>query len=126
MSLRDIFDRYGPMLGLVLTFVLLATLLPSNTGENPVSAGDAASTDASSGVAPSDRAAGAAPGTAGSGSAQVGSNAPGDVAGVPEGPAQVGAEQAVGEVGEFPCRADGRQAAVSVLAPPCRQYDRQA
>ena len=46
-SLRDLFDRYGPTLAVVLTLVMLVVLLPSNAKKSPKAALQAGQTSGS-------------------------------------------------------------------------------
>ena len=133
ISLKDVFDRYGPMLGLILTFVVLVTVLPSNTdgggggevdataqagqpltgtgaqGGIGTGAQGATGTGSSGSVAAGSTGAAGAPGASGGAAPGLPSNDPGAAAAVTD--------------GKYPCRPDGRQAAISVIAPPCQQYD---
>ena len=128
ISLKDVFDRYGPILGLILTFVVLVTVLPSNVHGGGDSSAVNAQDQSQQGVTPTGAngatSAGAAGGDAatGGGSQSGGSNgAPGSNGAAPGLPSQEG--QAAPAAGEYPCRPDGRQSAISVIAPPCQQYD---
>lgn len=129
ISLRDVFDRYGPMLGLVVVFVLLVVFLPSNAddgGGGGVAAGDGQEVSGAVAGQPVEGAAqggASAPGAAGAAGGTSSGGASGGAA--PGLPSQTGAAGAQAEQGEFACRPDGRQAAISVIAPPCKQYDRK-
>ena len=126
ISLKDVFDRYGPMLGLILTFVVLVTVLPSNARDSDDSSAVNAEAQTQSSLVQSTGG-----GTAGvSGATGAGETAGGTQlsatgggssgGGAPGLPSQTG--QAAPD-GEYACRPDGRQAAISVISPPCQQYD---
>lgn len=134
ISLKDVFDRYGPMLGLILTFVVLVTVLPSNVdgGGDDAGGGQAVTANQTQGVAGSGATGGTSAGvTAGSGgtSGATGSSTAGGTGGSASGAAAPGlpsndpAATGAATEGPYPCRPDGRQAAISVISPPCQQYD---
>lgn len=143
LTLREVLDRYGPSLALILSFIVLAVVLPANTH---------ATTSGSSSATPAGETAGAAEGaesagTAGNGPAgdastaatagdpaRRGGSAPGSGTGSASGPASGrstggagtgtnGRPAATAEIGAYKCRKDGRQAGISVYLPPCRQFN---
>lgn len=119
--MRDVFDRYGPTLAMVVAIVLLVVLLPSNThgskSATNVNASQqlAGGTAGAGGAAANSAIATEAAAAAANGGAAA-SAAPGSLAANPVKTVQ-------GQAGKFPCRSDGRQAGISRYVPPCMQFD---
>ena len=129
-SLREVFDRYGPMLALCLTIALLVVFLPSNNhaSKNAVSAGgptggqpglEAAGNGPANGAAAAGGASTAAPGGGGTSAAAAAGQTGGATAG------SQGQGSQVAGAGGASCRSDGRQAGISRYMTPCAQYNGQ-
>ena len=114
LTLREVLDRYGPTLGLIVALVILVAVFPTSRRaqvESEITAAEGA--DVTAGEEGESAAGGK---TAGSGSGKTGGGA--SVAGpVTGGSGKI--VSAVPNAGKKICRADGRMPGVSRYMPPC-------
>jgi hypothetical protein len=113
LTLRELFDRYGPGMALVVAIFLLAVLLPGNATRgsqtNLASGGTGSAGAGASTGADAANAAGGTGSTGGGGSASGGASG----AGIRQAQASLAAPAGTS------CRQDGRMPGFSLYMPPC-------
>jgi hypothetical protein len=117
LTLREILDRYGPTIGLIVALVLLVAIFPNSKTTRVES--EIASTESGTAV----EAAGAAEGITGTtgakGAGKTSTSGAGTVAGPVTGGSGKIASAPGAVTGKKICRADGRQLGISRYLPPC-------
>ena len=141
MSTRQLIERYGLALGVIVALLVTIAVVPGNTRSSGIAAGgtSAGSLGSTDGAGSASAGGGSAAGGGGGGASASGSGAGGGSAGGGSSAGNSGGGSATGGVassggaagggpdvvvGSGPhCRSDGRQVGVSYAMPPCVQWN---